>query len=87
MSRLQTLNKLGSKFYTTCEMVLSYDGYAETLAKEQQKDSEINNLRTKLEEVQEEQNQKFNEIMEMIRYNPKLARLKQSALTRLANKK
>jgi hypothetical protein len=87
----KTLNKLGSKFCTKCEMVLSYDACAETLAKEQQKESEINNLRTKLEEVQEEQNQKFNKIMEMIRYNPALirynpARLKQTALTRLANK-
>lgn len=81
------LNKPGSKFCSKCQLVLTYDAYAETLAKDQQKESEINHLRRKLDEVQEQQNQKFNQIMEMIRYNPKLARLKQSALTRPANKK
>ena len=48
-------------------MVLTYDAYTETLAKEQQKESELNELRTKFGSVEEEQNQKFDQIMEMIR--------------------
>ncbi|MGB7664726.1 MAG: hypothetical protein WBL67_18490 [Nitrososphaeraceae archaeon] len=34
----------------------------------------------KLEAVQEEQNQRFDQVIEMIRYNPKLARLKREVL-------
>jgi hypothetical protein len=69
-------------------MVLTYDAYAETLAKEQHRDSEINHLRVKLEAVQEEQNQRFDQVIEMIRYNPKLARLKREVLmTRPLKKK
>jgi phage FluMu protein Com len=82
------LNKPGSRFCTKCEMVLTYDAYAETLAKEQHRDSEINHLRVKLEAVQEEQNQRFDQVIEMIRYNPKLARLKREVLmTRPLKKK
>jgi integrase len=73
-------NKPGSRFCIKCEMVLTYDAYAETLAKEKERDSEINHLRVKLEVVQEEQNQRFDQIIEMIRYNPKLARLKREVL-------
>jgi integrase len=41
----------------------------------------------KYEEQMNAMQLQMNRIMEMIQYNPKLARLKQSALTRLANKK
>jgi hypothetical protein len=41
----------------------------------------------KYEEQMNAVQQQMNRIMEMINYNPKLARLKQTALTRLANKK
>ena len=60
-------NKPKSRFCSKCEMVLTYDAYTETLAKEQQKESELNELRTKFGSVEEEQNQKFDHIMEMIR--------------------
>jgi hypothetical protein len=78
-------NRAGSKFCNKCELVLTYDAYAETLSKERQKESELNQLKERLEAVQNEQTQKFDRIMEMIRYNPKLAQAKKSALERLVN--
>jgi integrase/recombinase XerD len=75
-------NKPDSKFCANakCKMVLTYDAYNETLEKEQQRESEIKDLKEKLEAVHEEQNQKFNQIMMMIQRNPKLINIKPEAL-------
>jgi integrase/recombinase XerD len=73
-------NKPDSKFCMKCHMVLTYDAYNETIEKEQQRESEIKELKEKLEAVHEEQNQKFNQIMTMIQRNPKLANIKPEVL-------
>jgi uncharacterized membrane-anchored protein YhcB (DUF1043 family) len=62
-------------------MVLTYNAYNETLENEQKKESELCDLKKKLDTVQEEQNQKFNQIMAMIQRNPKLANIKPEVLT------
>lgn len=61
-------------------MVLTYDAYKETLEKEQKRESEINDLKKKLDAVQEEQNQKFNQLMMLIQKNPRLANIKPEIL-------
>ena len=73
-------NKSDSKFCAKCKMVLTYNAYTETLEKEQRRESEIRDLKDKLDAVHEEQNQKFNQIMRMIQHNPKLANIKPEAL-------
>jgi integrase len=73
-------NKSSTRFCVRCKMVLRYDSFCDTLEKEQQKEYEIKTLRDKLDTVQREQNQKFSQIMTMIRKNPKLARLKHEVL-------
>lgn len=73
-------NKPESQFCMKCKMVLTYDAYHETLEKEQKRESELNDLKKKLETVQEDQNQKFNQIMAMIQQNPKLANIKPEVL-------
>jgi integrase len=74
-------NKPESQFCMKCKMVLTYDAYSETLEKEQKRESELYDLKKKLEEVQEQQNQKFNQIVAMIQQNPKLANIKPEVLT------
>jgi integrase/recombinase XerD len=73
-------NKPEGRFCTKCKMVLTYDAYHETLEKEQKRETELNDLKKKLEMVQEEQNQKFNQLMTMIKINPKLVNIKPEAL-------
>ena len=73
-------NKPEAQFCKKCNLVLKYDVYSDLVQKEQQKDLELIRLSEKLEVVQEQQNQKFSEIMAMIRKNPKLSRLKHEVL-------
>jgi integrase/recombinase XerD len=77
-------NKPGSKFCSKCRMVLTYDAYSETLEKQQEKESEVQNLKGKYEQdmkaMSEEMNQKFSQIMSMIQQNPKLAQVKPAVL-------
>jgi len=65
-------------------MVLTYDAYNETLEKQQEKESEVQNLKEKYEHdmkaMNEEMNQKFTMIMSMIQQNPKLAQVKPAIL-------
>ena len=51
-------NKSENRFCIKCKMVLTYDAYNETLEKEQKRESEMKNLKEKLEAVHEEQNHK-----------------------------
>jgi hypothetical protein len=69
-------NKPEAQFCIKCRMVLKYDVYTEMVAKEQQRDSEM----IRLSKSQDEQNQKINLMMELIRKNPKLVRLKPDVL-------
>jgi hypothetical protein len=73
-------NKPENQFCGKCKMVLTFGAYHETLEKEQKKESDLNDLKKKLEEVQEEQNQKFNQLMVLIQKNPKLANIKPEVL-------
>ena len=75
-------NKPDSRFCTKCNMILTYDAYNETIEKEKQRESELKDLKEKLNLVQEEQNQKFNQLMVMIQKNPKLANIKPEVLVK-----
>jgi len=78
-------NKPDSKFCAKCRMVLTYDAYNETLEKQQEKESEVQELKQRYEQdmksMREEMNQQFSQIMSMIQQNPKLAQVKPEALT------
>jgi integrase len=81
-------NKPNSNFCIKCKTVLRYEVFNETIEKAQQKEKEeIKDLKKKLATVQREQDQKFNQILKLIEYNPKLAHAKKSALERLASTK
>ena len=58
--------------------------YSETPEKQQEKESEVQNLKEKYEQdmkaINEEMNQKFTMIMSMIQQNPKLAHIKPAVL-------
>jgi integrase/recombinase XerD len=69
-------NKPDGRFCTKCKMVLTYDAYSETIEKEKQRELELKDLKEKLLAVQEEQNQKFNQLMTIIQKNPKLENIK-----------
>jgi hypothetical protein len=75
-------NKPDSKFCNNCNMILTYDAYTETIEKEKQRELELKDLKEKLQTVQEEQNQKFNQIMVMIQKNPKLINIKPEVLAK-----
>ncbi len=78
-------NKPESRFCAKCNMILTYDAYNETIEKEKQRELELKDLKEKLEVVQEEQNQKFNQIMVLIQKNPKLANIKPEILVGKTN--
>jgi integrase/FtsZ-binding cell division protein ZapB len=81
-------NRPTSGFCIKCKMVLKYDSFTETVEKEKLKDMEIKDLKEKLNTLQQEQNQKFSQVMTLLRKNPRIARLKQEVLmTRSLKKK
>jgi hypothetical protein len=63
-------NKPDSKFCAECRMVLTYDAYSETLEKQQEKESEVQNLQQKYEQdmkaMREEMESKFQQILAKI---------------------
>jgi len=63
-------NKPDSKFCAKCRMVLTYDAYSETLEKQQEKESEVKNLKEKYEQdmkgMREEMENKFQQILAKI---------------------
>jgi integrase/recombinase XerD len=63
-------NRPDSKFCAKCRMVLTYDAYSETLEKEQQRGSEVQNLKVKyevdLKAMREEMERKFQQILTKI---------------------
>jgi site-specific recombinase XerD/predicted nucleic acid-binding Zn ribbon protein len=77
-------NKPDNRYCAKCKMVLVYDAYNEILEKEQKREqkreSELNDLKKKLDSVQEEQNRKFDQIFVWIRQNPRLANIKPEVL-------
>ena len=73
-------NKPHSRFCAKCNMILTYDAYNEIIEKEKQRELELCDLKKKLEAVQEEQNQKFNQLMDILKTNPKLVNIKPEVL-------
>jgi hypothetical protein len=67
-------------------MVLTYDAYNETLAKQQERELEVKRLQEKYEQdmktMRKEMNQQFSQVMSMIQHNPRLAQVKPEALTK-----
>ena len=63
-------NRPDQKFCVKCRMVLTYDAYNETLEKEQQRESEVQNLKEKYEgdmkAMREEMENKFQQILAKI---------------------
>jgi predicted amidophosphoribosyltransferase len=59
-------NKPDSKFCAKCRMVLTYDAYSGTLEKQQEKESEVQVLKQKYENMQKEMEEKFQRILEKI---------------------
>jgi regulator of replication initiation timing len=61
-------------------MVLNYDAYNETIEENKQRELELKDLKERLQAVQEEQDQKFNQIMVLLQKNPKLVNIKPEIL-------
>jgi hypothetical protein len=63
-------NKPDSKFCAKCRMVLTYDAYNETLEKQQEKESEVQELKERYEQdmkaMREEMQSKFQQILTKI---------------------
>jgi hypothetical protein len=63
-------NKTDSRFCVKCRMVLTYDVYSETLEKQQEKESEVQNLQVKYEQdmkaMRDEMENKFQQILAKI---------------------
>ena len=73
-------NKSENRFCAKCKMVMTFDAYNETLEKEKQRELELKDLKMKLQTVEEEQNQKFDQLMAIIQKNPKLVNIKPEIL-------
>ena len=63
-------NKPDSKFCAKCRMVLTYDAYNETLEKDQEKETKMQQLQEKYEQdmrsIREEMETKFQQILTKI---------------------
>ena len=68
-------------------MVLSYDKYNETIEEKQRKENEIlklkDNYENGMQNLREEMNQKFNNILSLINDNPKLVNVKRDILEKI----
>jgi integrase/recombinase XerD len=64
-------NRPDGKFCAKCRMVLTYDAYNETVESQQEKDSEVQNLKDQMRFLQESQ----REILECLKYPEKLAQI------------
>lgn len=73
-------NKPESQFCMKCKMVLTYALYHETLEKEQKRESEVQSLRERYEEDMRVMREQINQIMVLVRQNPKLANIKPEVL-------
>ena len=77
----------GSKFCIKCKLVLSYDEYNETIEGKQRRANEIlklkNDYENGMQNLREEMNQKFNNILSLISDNPKLVNVKRDILEKI----
>lgn len=69
-------NKPENQFCGRCKMVLTFGTYHETLEKEKQKESEVQNLREDMKTMRDQMNQ----MMVMVQQNPRLANIKPEVL-------
>jgi len=80
-------NKPDGKFCIKCKMILSYDKYNETIEEKQRKENEIlklkDNYENGMQNLREEMNQKFNNILSLISDNPKLVNVKRDILEKI----
>ena len=83
-------NKPDGKFCIKCKMILSYDEYNETIEGKQRRENEISKLKSDYENgmqnLREEMNQKFNNILSLISDNPKLVNIKRDILEKIIYK-
>jgi integrase/recombinase XerD len=84
-------NKVDSRFCAKCKIVLSYDAWQEVQEEQKKKESEVQSLKEKYEldmkSIREDMDKQFTRVMELIRENPKLARVKPEALVKKNNSK
>src|SRR5215467_12001102 len=64
-------NTQDAKFCSKCRMVLTYDAYNETVESQQEKDSEVQNLKDQMRFLQES----HKEILECLKHPQKLAQI------------
>ena len=80
-------NKPDIKFCINCKMVLSYDEYNETIEGKQRREDEIlkikRNYENDMQNLREEMNQKFSNILSLISDNPKLVNVKTDILEKI----
>ena len=80
-------NKPDGRFCINCKMILSYDTYNETIEEKQRKENEISKLKSgyenDIQNLREEMNQKFNNILSLISDNPKLVNVKTDILEKI----
>ena len=75
-------NKPENQFCCKCKMVLTFGAYHETIEKEKQRESEVQNLRERYEQDMKSVREQINQIMLIVQQNPRLARIKPEILFR-----
>ena len=73
-------NKPDNRFCSKCNMVITYDAYNETIEKEKQRELEVQNLKERYEQDMKSVREQMNQIMVMVRRNPRLANIKPEIL-------
>jgi integrase/recombinase XerD len=73
-------NKPEARYCGKCKMVLTYDAYNETIEKEKQRESEVQNLKEKYEQDMKSVREQMNQIMMIVQRNPRLANIKPEIL-------
>jgi hypothetical protein len=73
-------NKPENQFCCKCKMVLTFGAYHETIEKEKQRESEVQNLRERYEQDMKSVREQMNQIMVMVQRNPRLANIKPEVL-------
>jgi len=73
-------NKPENQFCCKCKMVLTFGAYHETIEKEKQRESEVQNLKERYEQDMKSVREQMNQIMIMVQRNPRLANIKPEVL-------
>ena len=73
-------NKPENQFCCKCKMVLTFGAYHETIEKEKQRESEVQDLKDRYEQDMKSVREQMNQIMMMVQRNPKLSNVKPEIL-------